>query len=53
MLKNLAVMGLYLALAGPFVSGQHQALARISHGRISDCGDDRKEKCWKGRLFMA
>jgi len=26
MLKNLAVMGLYLALAGPFVYGQHQAL---------------------------
>jgi len=28
-------------------------LARISHRFIADCGDDRQEKCWKGRHFMA
>jgi hypothetical protein len=28
-------------------------LTRISHRFIADCGDDRQEKCWKGRHFMA
>jgi putative transposase len=28
-------------------------LARISHRVLADCGDDRQEKAWKGRFFMA
>ena len=34
-------------------SKRQAVLTRISHRFIADCGDDRQEKCWKGRHFMA